>query len=424
MGAKSYIFTHKPSDCTGCGACESVCRHKALTMREDKKGFLYPLLDSAKCVGCGLCDSVCPAVNGEHQANTYLGLNSYLATQKDPCHGKDSATTGFCTSVGKYVLGQGGVVFAVVLDDVTHKAHHVPIEDEPHLELSRNSKYMQSDTDGSFIKVREQLTNNRLVLFVGTPCQVAGLKAYLRKPYDNLITIDIICHGVFSYKLGVLEVAYWENKFGGALSHLRFRSKRKYPWNYGGMVNFDIDKRNGKTVHYERHASCSPTYKCFAYSPDGMKYNLRDCCYSCVFRHKGRYGDITAGDAWGHSLTSRQLFVKKNLKNGISAIIPNTEKGKDIIGILSNRYDFFAVPAKMTFSQEALLPTHREIPSARDKIYEAVDAGEYAAVVESVLGVNLDAEYRNFLRRHIIQKLKFFVHTTHIDTIIKRIIGR
>ena len=163
-------------------------------------------------------------------------------------------------------------------------------------------------------------------LYIGTPCQIAGLKAFLRKPYETLLTIDIVCHGVFSSKLVALEVEYWENLFNGKLSNLRFRSKRFFPWFMGGVVNFDITDSKGKTVHVERHAKSSPTYRCFAYSGDGYSYNIRPSCYSCPFRGKGRYGDLTVGDAWGLNKKYPQLFTSYNMRNGVSILICNTMK--------------------------------------------------------------------------------------------------
>lgn len=171
-------------------------------------------------------------------------------------------------------------------------------------------------------------------------------KAFLRKPYETLLTIDIVCHGVFSSKLVALEVEYWENLFNGKLSNLRFRSKRFFPWSMGGVVNFDITDSKGKTVHVERHAKSSPTYRCFAYSGDGYSYNIRPSCYSCPFRGKGRYGDLTVGDAWGLNKKYPQLFTSYNMRNGVSILICNTMKGVNVGNKIESFYDLYAIPVE------------------------------------------------------------------------------
>ena len=262
------------------------------------------------------------------------------------------------------------------------------------------------------IEVKSLLNDKKNVLYIGTPCQIAGLKAFLRKPYETLLTIDIVCHGVFSSKLVALEVEYWENLFNGKLSNLRFRSKRFFPWSMGGVVNFDITDSKGKTVHVERHAKSSPTYRCFAYSGDGYSYNIRPSCYSCPFRGKGRYGDLTVGDAWGLNKKYPQLFTSYNMRNGVSILICNTMKGVNVGNKIESFYDLYAIPVESVFVQPALLPTNRNIPAKRKAIY-ANDNIPYGQLVEKLFNVNL--EHENKMAQWQLTKMQ-------IKSAIKRIL--
>lgn len=409
MKFKSYIFTKEKKNCTGCGACACICSHMALTMQEDEEGFYYPFLNREKCVHCGLCDVICPVMSNSHQANEYLNEKSYLVTSKSPEYGLNSATIGLCTWIGQWYILHGGYVFGVVLDEEDWKAKYVCVHDLVTLEKTRNSKYLQSNASETYGEVKKMLLAKEQVLYIGTPCQIAGLKSFLRKSYENLLTIDIICHGVFSSKLMPLEVAYWENKFQGRLSNFRFRSKRIYPWSLGGVVNFDITDSEGRKKHVERHAKASPTYRSFAYSGDGKNYNIRESCYDCPFRDKGRYGDLTVGDAWGHAARYKRLFNINNRKNGISSLLCNTGKGKKIVDLLSDEFILTPVLASETFSQDALLPANRLIPPERYTIYQNPESLSYVDLVESVLHVDLEQIYRSFKRDYLRTRIKQFV---------------
>ena len=304
---KSSVFTCNKLNCSGCGACAQICSKHAIDMVEDNEGFLFPILNQEKCVQCGLCDKICPKVNS-HQSNVGEYKQCFAATNKDNDYSRMSATIGACTMMAEYVLSIGGYVFGVILDEDEWKAKHRCIDNYSLLQEARNSKYIQSDTGSTYSLAKQLLNKDKTVLYIGTPCQIAGLKAFLQKEYKKLYTIDLICHGVYSYRLLQKEVDYWSCKFNrGKVSNFRFRSKEKYPWIYGGVINFDISN-NKSYAHIEIHGSCSPLYRCYAYSEDGINYTLRESCYSCQFRDTNRFGDITIGDAWGISKKRSELF--------------------------------------------------------------------------------------------------------------------
>ena len=240
-----YIRTQDKKLCSGCTACAATCEHKAISMQEDYEGFLFPVLDNDLCVNCGLCDKVCP-MGSDHQANSGQDQKSYLAISEHPEHYCQSATIGICTILARLLVENEGKVFGVSLDESTWKTTHICVSDNEGVEQLRNSKYIQSDLQQTFSEAKDFIKKGVNVLFIGTPCQIAGLKAYLKREYDNLLTIDLICHGVYSYKLIRKEVDYWEHRLHGKISNFKFRSKRRT----GGVINFDLKKAIG-SKHYE-----------------------------------------------------------------------------------------------------------------------------------------------------------------------------
>ncbi len=399
---RSYLFNPEKTLCSGCSACSSVCTHQAISMCEDDEGFLYPVINQARCVSCGLCERACPVV-GNHQANSEIGQKSYLAISEHESHYAKSATIGICTMLAQYVIEQGGRVFGVALDETSWKTSHICVSDETGIERIRNSKYIQSDPCDTYAETRNLLKQGIMVLYIGTPCQIAGLKAYLRHDYENLLTIDLICHGVYSYKLIRKEVEYWEHRLQGKVSNFKFRSKRRS----GGVINFDL-KSPSSTKHYEFFGPYSPTYRSFAYNGDGINYNLRPSCYSCPFRERGRYGDITVGDAWFID-AAKYLHTDINWKNGVSHFFGNTSKGREYINQILPQLKWTEIPIEDAFKQPAILPTCREIPAEREQLYKAVQTDEdYGQIIKRLLLADVEQLYEEELRKQRKSEMKNF----------------
>lgn len=402
---KSFIFTGDKNSCSGCGACSQICRHSAIDMQPDEEGFLFPSVNKDKCVNCGLCDSICPVI-GNNQANTEQEQHCYIATTKHKEYYKESASIGICTMLSDYVVSQGGVVYGCYLDENDWTAYHIGVRDKEGVQRLRNSKYLQSNTKQTFTEVKVSLTEGKIVLYIGTPCQIAGLKAYLRKDYENLYTIDIICHGTFSPKLMPLEVKYWENKFHGKVSNFGFRSRKIYKHQNGGMVNFDFQTEVGKTQHIERHASSSPSYRCFAYSGDGQNYNMRLSCYSCLFRDTNRYGDITVGDPW--FIDQRILPIKYNpcINVTLSLYSANTQKGYQLLSKIDKFLNKKEYSREESFCQPAVKPINRPIPPLRSELFGKIENNDYGKLVEQLMNCNLDEAHKAFEKKYRFRHLK------------------
>lgn len=413
MERKSYIFNGNKTLCSGCGACVQVCSRNALSMNPDREGFLYPTLDKAKCIECGLCEKTCPVVSIS-RANEYDNQRGFVATTNNEHYYKESATIGICTMLAEVVIKEGGIVFGSYLDETVWKAYHIGVADRMGLESIRNSKYLQSDTKRTFSEVKDCLNKNKTVLFIGTPCQIAGLKAFLNRDYQQLYLVDIICHGVFSPILMPLEVQYWEKKYNAKISNFRFRSKRKYKNVNGGMVNFDILLPKGKTKHIERHASSSPSYRAYAYSGDGNNYNLRLSCYECPFRAKERYGDLTIGDPWlinGSSIKNKKLKPSNSVR---SIFTINTKKGVIMVDKIHLLIESQELSIVDLFRQPALLKQNRRVSEVREQLYKRIENEEYSNLIENLLHCNLDKAHELFVKQYrksqIKRIIKYLLH--------------
>ena len=300
------------SNCTGCGACYNVCPVGAITMQGDKYGFYKPKIDETKCIHCGLCEKICP-------------LDKYKSNNNEPevfaLINKDDNTRLKCASGGafaafaKYILEQNGVVYGVVWDE-NIVAIHSRAENVEQLEKMYSSKYVQANTKDSFKQAKNDLDNGKKVLYSGTPCQIAGLKSYLKKDYENLITIDLICHGIPSplilekYKQEFLN----ENNEKKILN-LNFRSKKR-GWGAFYTLIINTDKKE-----YCIDCSKSSYLKAFG------NLSLNSSCLNCQFNKIPRTADITIGDFWGVNEYDSSL----NDEKGTSIILINNEKGKKIL---------------------------------------------------------------------------------------------
>ena len=414
----SFLAIHDKNNCSGCTACSSICAHQALGMQEDHEGFLYPVIDEDKCVNCGLCKKVCPydndVANSSQESHSYIGITNNLDFYTE------SATIGVCTMLADYVLSIGGHVYGVELDEKEWKAKHVLITEREKLSKIRNSKYLQSDPGKTFIEVLQSLKENKTVLYIGTPCQIAGLKSFLRKDYDNLYTIDLICHGVFSPKLLKYEVLYWEKQFGQRIHNFRFRSKRVFKANVGN-VNFDLE--DGR--HIERFAASSPSYRPFAYSGDGNSYNLRLSCYNCQFRSEKRYGDITVGDPWFVDFGKVSNNKIKNFDGAKSIYSANTNKGKLLLSEIQKHLVYEELPRTTLFCQPAVLPSKRLIPQLRGEIFRNLGGVEYGLLIERLFNCNLVQSHEIFVKQYkknrLIIKLKKYTGAAMLKRILKYI---
>lgn len=378
---RKHITIESAKLCCGCGACVNACALGAITMKEDEAGFIYPFVDTAICVECGKCVDVCTFTKKGDGANGEIAV--YAAASKNEEVLKSSSSGGIFTELAKEILKNGGAVFgAAWTDDFT--LEHICVENEQDLTKLRGSKYVQSNTGTSFSLAKKLLDEERQVCFCGTPCQVSALKAFLKKDYKNLYTVDLVCHGVPNIKMLKDDLKNVLNDKYSKIENISFRDK-SYGWGVKGSIKLDNSK-----VKY--NAGNSPYYFYFL---KGEVY--RESCYNCRYPLENRQGDITLGDYWGISLDLIEKMGDVNADLGVSCVLVNTEKGekwldsvKDNISLAKSSRQAVQKRNHQLTAPSAPLPEHKTLLNGYiENGYSSFKAG-----------------YKKHIKDHIIRTIK------------------
>lgn len=295
--------------CCGCQACAQVCPKGAVAMTPDEEGFLYPVVDQTICVECGLCEKTCPLLHTADNQNSTP--QAYAACSLNEEIRMESSSGGVFTLLAEHVLGQGGVVYGAAMEG--GRVKHIRAANAEDLILLRGSKYVQSDIGTVYLQAKQDLKAGKAVLFTGTPCQIEGLKAFLRKEYARLICMDIICHGVPSPTVWERYVALREKTAGNPAVQMLFRHKH-YGWKAFAMF-FEFSDH---TVYMSRHRD-DLFMKAFLHD-----LCLRPSCYQCGFKKVNRVSDITVADFWGIENVCPEMDDGK----GTSLVIVHSKKGR------------------------------------------------------------------------------------------------
>jgi len=312
-------------DCCGCNVCYDVCPKKAISLKTDIEGFWYPVVDQDKCVNCGLCDKVCPQQHSDElKKNEFEKPVCFAATHKNIETRFGSTTGGLFSALAEQMYAEGGYVGGAVYRENWSVAHFISNNPEDLLRL-RQSKYSQSDTRGFFIEVKKLLNDGEKVLVCGTPCQMAGLRRFLRKDYENLIIVDFVCKSITSPKFYAKYLDYWERKAKSKLVSFKFKDK-ELGWR-NLVKRFDF--ANGKTM-YSR-AKDNDLYST-AYHGNIVS---RPSCYDCKFKGFPRMADITIADFWGCENYSKYKSLDDNA--GTSAVIINDSRGLNFFEKIKSR---------------------------------------------------------------------------------------
>ena len=309
--------------CTGCTACASVCPKGSIAMEADENGFLYPVTDAERCVDCGLCETSCPVLNPlEMPKDEPL---AYAAYTKDEAVRAESSSGGVFTELAKVVLAEKGAVFGAAYNQ-QFEVVHICVENVEGLKHLRGAKYAQSNLQGVFSEAKRRLDQGQKVLFSGTPCQVGGLKAYLRKDYSNLITVDFVCHSVPSPMAWRQYVKYRAQKdnAGRLPAAINLRSK-KTGWSRYQYSNL-FEYGNGKR------------YACLSNENLFMKlfienYISRLSCAKCSFKGYSRISDLTLGDFWG----IWDIAPEMDDDAGTSVILCQSARGAELLNEISEK---------------------------------------------------------------------------------------
>lgn len=353
----AFIEKKDPSLCCGCGACVSICTHNALSFHINDEGYKEPVLNEKACVNCNLCDKVCPIMNADKVQKAPQLV--YAAINKKQEILKSSSSGGVFSVIAEYVLENEGVVYGAAFDkSMTLK--HIRITQPVELNKLRGSKYLQSDTEGIFKMAKEDLRNGKMVYFTGVPCQVAGLKLFLRKDYNNLFTTDIVCHGVPSQKIFDVFINHFREKRNVEITNYKFRDKRVNGWSCSSSSSC---KKNGSDRIFEVYFDKTLNAYMNAFLSGSID---RESCYKCPFAKNERVGDITLADYWG----VKKFHPEINCKLGVSLTIVNTDSGKEMFCKLKDYFSLVQSQLEWAASENPNLvhPTPR--PKDRSNVFE------------------------------------------------------
>lgn len=379
----TYIKTQDPFKCYGCHSCENVCPQQAIQMKPNEEGFLYPVIIEENCVHCGLCVKACP-YDSPSTANTPVRAVASQYKNRDVL--LSSSSGGLFSALADYILSKDGYVAGCIFDD-SFSAIHILTKQRLSVEKMRGSKYVQSTMGDVYKQIQQVLLEGSLVLFTGTPCQVDGLKTFLRKEYDNLYTVDLICHGVPSQK--ILE-DYLNTVRGkkGEVTELTFRNKKRNGWCSQGSIGYG---RKIKTI-----TPFNNSYYNFYYLQNNIN---RYCCYECRYSNLKRVGDITIGDYWNIV----DVLPKVNTTDGYSAVLINTDKGDKLFNGIAGNLSVYETALEDVVRGNENLSTPCSMPESRKDIYSKILQNGY----EETAKKECKYQYiKPFIRKYMPKGLK------------------
>ncbi len=386
MDIKLYSNKNK---CCGCTACMNICPKQAISMKNDEEGFLYPEIDKEKCIGCGLCKKICAFQNGYELENHLSEIEVYATKNKLDEVRMNSASGGMFYTIAKYILNQNGVIYGVVFDKDFH-AKHVRTDNLDGIKKMMGSKYSQSELGKTYSDIKKDLQDKKVVLFTGTPCQVAGLNKFLENiDKNNLILVDLVCHGTPSPLLFQEYINFIEKTKRKKIKEYYHRSKKK-GWEHTEEIRYD----DGTSDYKSR---LSQTWKRIFNS----NLSLRPSCYSCNYTNINRTGDITIADFWGIEQYDNKFADDK----GVSLVIVNTIKGQNIFKQIRGELSVNKRKIEEAINKNPQLISQTKIDySDREKFWNEYKIKGFKYIASKYGGYNNIGKFKNLVKRILKKK--------------------
>lgn len=371
--------------CNGCFACVSKCPKKCITMKADNEGFLYPEIDEKICIDCKLCEKICPVLNKNISCN-----NSDLAfavINKDIEIRNNSSSGGIFFSLAESILKVGGVVFGAAFTDDFKSVEHIAVTKIENLWKLQGSKYLQSQIGNSYKEAKDHLEKGLPVYFSGTPCQIAGLYAFLGKDYKNLITQDIICHGVPSPLIWKKYVEYRESKAASSTRRTFFRHK-KYGWK-----KFSVQFVFENCTEYIQILTEDLYMRGFL-----ANLYLRPSCYQCSFKSENRISDITLADFWGVENICPEMFDDR----GTSLVLINTAKGKTLFNTIKPQTQNCEVEKSEALKYNSAATKSSLLPQKRKLFMDDIKTKPFSNIIKKYCRESIVHRSKRFVKKCLL----------------------
>ena len=330
-------------ECCGCYACYSVCPMGAIELNRDGEGFEYPEINQKKCIGCGKCEIVCPIKN---QRKNIEPIHIFAVKNRDESVRKISSSGGVFTLLAKYIESQNGVIYGAAFDE-KYKVCHKRAERTKEWKEFCVSKYVQSDIKETYSQVCDDLVDDRMVLFSGTPCQIDGLKRYIEKmgkDCSKLFTCDIVCHGTPSPGVWEDYLVYLQEKKKQKIGYISFRDKEQLGWHNSKLT---IRDKDNNLILSETQSDN------FFFQRFVCHEILRPSCFKCKYANYNRVGDITLGDFWG----IENKFPNFDDNKGVSLVMVNSEKGERLWENVNGFAEYFEVTKEQSVQPNLQKPS-------------------------------------------------------------------
>lgn len=373
-------------DCCGCTACMNICPNGAIKMEKDEEGFTYPKIDKTLCINCNLCDKVCP-IQEKKKEKSRVSIG-YIVNNKDDKIRMQSTSGGAFSAISDYIITQGGIVYGACFDD-DFNVLHIGVKNKEEIYRLRGSKYVQSDLRETFKEIKKHLEEEKMVCFSGTPCQVEGLRNYLRKDYENLITVDVVCRAVPSPKLykKYLKYIQKEKLDNEKITKVSFRDKEKYGYKYSTMTI------KGEKKEYRNGIETDTYLRAFF-----NNISDRPSCYSCQFRTIDRKSDFTIWDCF-----ITENFEKSMDDNlGTTRVVIHTKKGEKVFNSIKDQFIYKQIEVEKLISDMKELKYDVEENKIRKQFFEDIDKISTEELFNKYFPDTLRVKLERFARKRLV----------------------
>ncbi len=386
----------KKKDCVGCTACKNSCPVNAINMTADSEGFSYPEISFEKCIDCGKCVKVCPA-NNNFTLNCDV-FDIYAVQIQDKDNLKKSTSGGMFILLASYVLEKNGVVFGAKYDS-NMVVKHCGAQTLEEVYPMQGSKYVQSDVGDTYRQVRDYLESGRYVLYSGTPCQIEGLKSYLAKPYNKLITMDLICGGVPSPLLFKLYIDDLEKKRQSKIIDHKFRDKTENGFSHTTVIT---ENKNGNIIRTVIADRTKVSY----YVAFGQQEYFRPSCYNCKYNNAAVHSsDFTCGGYFG----SKEEALALGTYEGISEIIIHTVQGRRIFEEIKERIKYVSLTLDEALENNGMLNENLPENKRNPEMFNFLNSHGYEKTAKKYFPIYKQSFVKKIIPKSLKIKLKRFI---------------